>query len=151
MTPANTNNTSRKTARRRLVVLDIKSRDWTKFGRRHEGEVMKGHHAVIVPGESIALYGTETKVRHARLADGTFDYHHEQVPYERRFRIGDDAEYNSYNLVFFGPIVAIGAQTITIRDKHSTRNHKLDLATFSRRNRDFSVEAATKRNAEWTD
>jgi hypothetical protein len=149
MLAANTN--AKGSKRRRIVVLDIKCRDWTRFGRKTEGEVMKGHHAVIVPGESIALFGTETKVEYVRTANGTFDYNHVPVAYERRFRVGDMAEYDAFNLVYFGPIVAISEKTITIRDKHSARNHKLDIATFSRRNRDFTVESATKRNSEWSD
>lgn len=108
---------------------------------------MKGHHAVIVPGESIALFGTTRK----RVSTATEFHGFTTEHYERRFRIGDLAEYHAFNLSYYGPIVSIGEKTIAIRESHGSRVHRLDIATFSRRNRDFDVEKAWKRNSEWSD
>lgn len=124
-----------------LTVLDIQCKAWTRYGTRHEGEVMKGHHAAIEPGKSITLFG-EMDV----YQNGSNVIH---VPYERKFVIGDVAEYDSYNLSYTGSIVAIGKKTVTIQD-HG-RNRVLDLANFSRRNRDFDAEKTAKRNSEWMD
>ena len=135
----------------KTVVLDIKRRDWTKFGRTHVGESMTGHHAVIEPGKSIRLYGVEAAgSRYVRDdATGRMTPNAEPMPYARRFALGDVAEYNAYNLSYCGTIVAIGEKTVTIED-HGQK-HRLDLADFARRNRDFDVAETAKRNAEWMD
>ena len=148
-TPAN-DVTARRTAKR-ITVWEIKTRDYKKFGRAYPGELVKGHHAEIVPGKSIRLFGmVEAGKRWVLNAEGR------RVPceahvYRRDFALGDFAEYHSYNLSYCGPIVAITEKTVTIREEHGSRVHRLDLADFSRRNWDFDAEATAKRNSEWMD
>lgn len=71
----------------------------------------------------------------------------------RTFRIGDMAEYHSYNLSFFGPIKSISAKTVVIMEKHgrNPRKHILKIPDFATQNADFDLAAATKRNHEWSD
>jgi hypothetical protein len=130
-----------------IAVDVIKSRDWTRFGHKHEGRVSEGHHAVIVPGESILLHGIET----------SHDYVDGKVTKRSRlfaqsFKLGDRAVYHTYNLIFTGPIVAIGAETVTIaEDDHEGRNHRLSLYDFDRLNHDYDPEYIFKNNTEWRD
>lgn len=65
-----------------------------------------------------------------------------------RFRIGDQAEYDSYNLSYLGEIVAITEKTVTIRPKYETKTRRLSLDTFAWRNWDFNLEETMKQNAE---
>lgn len=59
-------------------------------------------------------------------------------PVDRTFRIGDVAEYDSYNLRYCGTIVSIGDKTVTIRDDHG-RSHRLKFEEFAWRNYDFDA------------
>ena len=154
MTADNTNanvTKSSKRAAKRIVMLDLKRRDWTRFGHSHVGEVMKGHHAVIVPGKSITLCGEMKKTVSTRRDDGRYDHETKTVPYSNRFAVGDFAEYDSYNLSFYGEIVSITEKTVTIRESHGTRVRKLSIPDFSSRNHDWSRDQAAKRNNEWSD
>ena len=72
-------------------------------------------------------------------------------PFDKTFRVGDMAEYNSYNLCFFGPIIAIGEKTVTIQDKYGDQKYRLSLESFCRKNRNFDLAKAQKRNDEWRD
>ena len=65
----------------------------------------------------------------------------------KRFEIGDSAEYDSFNMRYVGVITAIGAKTITIKEKyHDGRNHRLDTRTFAFRNWDFDDAAIAEHN-----
>ena len=65
----------------------------------------------------------------------------------KRFEIGDQAEYDSYNMRYVGTIEAIGAKTITIKEKYfDGRNHRLDTRTFASRNWDFDTAAIAEHN-----
>lgn len=105
-------------------------------------DVSTGHHAKITPGKSIVLFGVETN-----SVRGPYEY-------ETTFRIGDQAEYNSWNLSFFGTIVSITAKTVTIVSYPGTsneRNHRLSLKKFEWRNRHFDLAKKSRENSEWMD
>jgi hypothetical protein len=110
-------------------------------------DIDAGHHATIVPGESITLYGVDCN-RYVRNAT-TGNMEAGEVRYARTFRIGEIAEWGSYNLSYMGTIVAIGRKTVTIEDHGS--KHRLALAKFAWRNRHFNAEAAQRQNAAWMD
>jgi hypothetical protein len=63
------------------------------------------------------------------------------------FKIGDMAEYNSYNLSYYGEIVSITEKTVTIKDKYFDRKYRLKLDTFAWRNYNFSLENTIQENA----
>lgn len=67
---------------------------------------------------------------------------------DQTFNIGDRAEYNSFNLSYFGTIVAIGAKTVTVEDGHA--RYRLTIENFARRNAE-PMARKHKRNAEWCD
>lgn len=66
--------------------------------------------------------------------------------FNRRFRIGDEVEYDSYNLKYTGKITAIGKTTVTITDRQETR--RLSLYDFIWRNWNFDAKMAAEHNAE---
>lgn len=75
----------------------------------------------------------------------------------KTFRIGDFAEYDSYNLSYYGPIVAIGKSTVSIISRHDiakhesgkkVKVHRLDLNKFCWRNYNFDLNKKSAENAE---
>jgi len=95
------------------------------------------YHADIVPRQSIRIFGV---YRNHVNGPQTFD---------QTFRIGDWAEYGSYNLKYNGRVVAIGPKTVTIKHYERTADvSRLDLHTFAWRNWDFNSEKSAAYNAE---
>lgn len=76
------------------------------------------------------------------------DIHLEKGTETNMFKIGDMAEYGSYNLSYYGPIVAIGQKTVTIKELNSSATHRLSLAKFGWRNINFNHQKAEKYNSE---
>lgn len=67
------------------------------------------------------------------------------------FLIGESAEYDSYNLIYTGPITKITDKQVQITSYPGTQNerkHNLDLNTFCWRNERFNAEKAAKHNHE---
>lgn len=122
-----------------VLVFTIKSRDCVRNGVKYAGEVLKGHQACILPGESIRLFG----LNHNH-ADGP-------MPFDLTFKVGDEAVYGSYNYIYTGKIIAIGANSVTIRNAEENRNVRLDICTFSRRNHTFDAKKIEKMNASTAD
>jgi len=125
---------------RTILVRNVKRADWTKFGQRHTGETMVGHHVDVVPGKSIRLHGVET------------NHVNGPVSYDRTFVVGDVVEYDSYNMSYTGRILSIGRSTVTV-DASCTGDKKcrLDLANFSWRNRLLNLVKIYRENSEWMD
>lgn len=97
--------------------------------------------ADIVPGESIRLFGT-------RWPDSSH-----AVAYDRTFKLGEMAEYGSYNLSYYGVITKITEKTVFIEERVGRQKtiHRLDIAEFEWRNWSFDLAEAQKRNANWSD
>lgn len=70
-----------------------------------------------------------------------------QRAFDRTFNIGDQAEYDSYNLSYYGEIVSITEKSVTIREKYSDRKRRLKLDTFYWRNYDFDLATVAAENA----
>lgn len=64
------------------------------------------------------------------------------------FKIGDIAEYDSWNLVYLGEIVSITEKTVTIQPKYENKKYRLKLEQFAWRNYDFDLERINKENFE---
>lgn len=73
-------------------------------------------------------------------------YNNNQV--DITFNMGDMAEYDSYNLSYYGEIVGISTKSVQIKEKHGGRIHRLDLNTFMWRNHDFDLEKTIAKNHE---
>lgn len=117
-----------------ITINDLQDRNYKRQGIVHSGSVATGHNAEIEPGVSIRLYGLERNHRK------------EPFTYERTFKLGDVAEYDSYNLSYLGVIAAIGERTVTL-EAHG-RRHRLSIFDFSWRNRHLDLEATAKRNLD---
>ena len=124
---------------KKIVYQEIRNKDHKRYGVVYSGNVMKGHKAEVIPGKSIRLYGQE----HNRVNG--------PVSYDITFKLGDWAEYDSYNLKYTGKIIAIGPKTVTIQaypGSNNARNHKLNLYQFSFRNWDYDGKKIADHNAE---
>jgi hypothetical protein len=128
------NKTNKNGGDKMIKTENIKPKTRKVFGKVYEGETSDTHHADIVPGKYIRIHGIYRN--------------HVNGPqhYNRVFKIGDKAEYDSYNFNYVGTIVAIGAKTVTIED-HGDRK-RLDLYTFAWRNWNFDLEKIRKNNYE---
>jgi hypothetical protein len=121
------------------------------------GAARHGLTAHVVPGKSITLHGElPPGSRYVKDPEtGRFSTTNtEAMPIRREFKIGDTAECHSYNLVYMGRIKSITAKTVTIveHEGHSMeKTYRLSLYLFAEKNWDFDMEAACKRNADWTD
>lgn len=115
-----------------IVVSEIRQKDTKRGGVVHPGKVVDGAHAEVTPGESIRIHGLRYRTE----------------AYDRTFRIGDEAEYHSYNLSYTGPIVAIGPSTVTVAEERGGRKVKrLSLDEFTWRNWNFDAAKTARRNA----
>lgn len=54
-----------------------------------------------------------------------------------KFEIGDEAEYDSYNLKYTGTITNITEKTVTILPKYETKKRRLKIENFAWRNYNF--------------
>lgn len=121
----------------KVIYDEIRSKNSIYQGRKFEGQVLKGHKAIVMPGYYIRIYGQEWNHRNA------------PVDFDRTFNIGDTVEYDSYNLKYTGKILAIGPQTITIERKDTGRSPcRLSIYSFSLRNWDFDAQKIAKDNFE---
>lgn len=68
---------------------------------------------------------------------------------DQTFAIGDRAEYDSFNLSYFGTIVSITDKTITL-DSGRSKRHRLTIEQFARKNSE-PIARKVKRNSEWSD
>jgi len=137
-------------ATKKITVWEIRSPDRKSFGRLYPGEVVPNHHAEIVVGVSIRLFGmTRPNARYVRDANGNRVLDTEGTVYRRDFKIGDEAVYGSYNLVYTGLITAIGEKTVTITETgRGGQVHRLSLHEFDWRNCDFDAAETARRNAD---
>ena len=103
--------------------------------------------------------GTEYTIRSCReLAVGkqdrfSFDHVTRQIQTSKpiyrpispkTFKVGDDAVYGSYNLIYTGEIISIGKKTVTI-DDHGRRK-RLKFEDFCWRNWDYNSEEIASKN-----
>ncbi len=105
----------------------------------HESKASFGRdvlRAYVTPGEKIELH----------------TYRGGELVAIRVFQVGDAAEYDSYNLTYWGRIKAITAKSVVIIPRYeSNKTRRLNLDTFSWRNWDFNLEEVNRRNSEWSD
>jgi len=64
------------------------------------------------------------------------------------FEIGDEAEYDSYNLKYTGKIVSITEKTVTIKPKYENKNRRLNIRDFAWRNWNFDSEKVAAENSD---
>lgn len=123
----------------KIIYAELKSKASKSHGHVYEGVVEKGFQAEVIPGQSVRIFGTQ----YNRINPKAFDL---------TFKIGDLAEYDSFNLIYVGTITKIGPKTVTITETgYDARSHQLDICSFARKNWDFDYERIAKQNSEWRD
>jgi len=93
--------------------------------------------AVVTPGKSITLVSNNI--------DGKLEI---PVLKERTFKIGEFAEYDSFNLSYFGPIKSITKKNVIVQHKFSKKTTRMPFATFHWRNINFDAAEAAASNSE---
>lgn len=128
--PANTNSGELPSISRHGAV--IRYENIVVFGR-----VEIGLCALISPGDSVVIYGT--------------NHNHVRGPQrvDRSFGIGDSATYGGRNIDYIGTVESIGEKTVTVRDGSTAR--RLSIGEFARLNKDFDLAKSDARNAAWMD
>lgn len=91
----------------------------------------------VDPKESIRLVGYDE----VEWNEGKKEYGKD---FDQTFRVGDEAVYGSYNLVYTGTIVKIGPKTVTIED--GTHRRRLKIVEFVDFNAHYDAEKIRKRN-----
>lgn len=116
-----------------IVLNNILPKARKVYGQTTQFQLNNGenHNAAIVRNDTIRIYGVYCG-----------------KPYDIAFKLGDTAEYDSYNLKYLGEIVAITDKGVTIKPKYGDRTKRLDLYTFCWRNRDFDLARISAENAE---
>ena len=123
------------------VYAGLKSKNRTHHGQIHVFDAAKrvnkntgqeGYQFnAVIEKNMITLFGLDYK--------GT--------PYAKEFKVGDVAEYDSWNLIYTGTITKITDKAVTIVARGKTV-HRLDINQFAQRNWNFDAERASKHNAE---
>lgn len=95
-------------------------------------DIVRGMKAEIDRNKSIRIFGSRSGRE-----------------YDKTFILGDQAEYDSFNLSYIGKIVGITDKTVTIQERYgrTPRKHRLKLYEFNWRNYDFDLERVTHENA----
>lgn len=101
-----------------------------RFGREYPAQET-GFFAEVVKNTSIRLTGTHS----GRAVDITF-------------KLGDTAEYDSFNLRYLGKIVQISEKRIVVQPNYGDTRKSMDLYSFAWRNHNFNLEDAIAENAE---
>lgn len=83
--------------------------------------------AVVDTGKSIAV---------------SFDGRPENV-----FKVGDMAEYDSWNLSYYGTIYRITEKTVTIVERFGDKSHRLTIEQFCNKNWNWSLEETKEKDA----
>lgn len=117
-----------------IIIKDIP----TPARKYRTSEPNVGMNVELMPGHWIRLFGVD----HNRISG--------PLNYDKTFKVGDYAEYDSYNLKYTGRIVAIGKKTVTIEDMYK-KNRRLTLYEFTWRNRDYDEKEIADHNLSWTD
>ncbi len=88
----------------------------------------------ITPGEKVAIHS---------FTPGC-------TPNVTVLKIGDQAEYDSYNLKYLGPIMGITEKSVIVRKGNwsNAKTKRMKIEEFAWRNWDFSIEKVRRENAE---
>lgn len=106
-------------------------------GTKYRESVASLYEAVIVEGKSIKVRAMKTSATSKRL----------EMTEPKEFKIGDFAEFDSFNFSYIGTITGIGEKTVSIHSKGRGKTFRLDIHTFAWRNYDFDLAKAEAHNA----
>lgn len=145
---------------RRAELQGAKRRDVQERLTKHRRKVSESAKDVTVPvirKERIRFgqkYGGQDSGMMARIGkrDGvpfihlTGSYNGKVV--DITFKVGDTAEYDSYNLRYLGTIEGISEKRVIIQPRYGARRKSMDLYSFAWRNYNFKLEEALEENAQ---
>ena len=66
----------------------------------------------------------------------------------KMFRLGDEVEYDSFNLKYTGQITSITGKNVIIKPRFGSSTKRLDFRAFSWRNWDFDSVRVARENSE---
>ena len=130
-----------------VTVRRIQPAPVKRGGVIHQGATSDIYHADIIPGESIRLWGWNSNNQRASHNPVNGRYRPFWKWFSHTFRLGDWAEYDSYNFNYTGKIVAIGPKSVTI-EGDGARKHRLTLYEFAWRNWDLDLDRIAKNNSD---
>jgi hypothetical protein len=105
----------------------------------------------VTPTNSQGVYNAEINMeaRTIRIFGTMTNHCKGPQAFDKTFAVGDQAEYDSFNLRYVGTIVRIAAKTITVKHyANSSTVTQLDVYTFIDRNWDFDAAKIEAENAE---
>lgn len=103
------------------------------------------HHATLVKGKSIRIWGVDMNVNRG---DSRYDPSVMGIPYDHTFEVGDEIEYDSYNLSYIATIVSITDKNVIVAPRGTGKKSRLSPQTVSWRNRLESVQEKRARNSD---
>ena len=115
-----------------MSIVKVMHKAMKRFGVVYPASETK-YSVEIVPGKSISIYENDNL--------------------KNSFAVGDMAEYGSYNLSYFGPILSISDKAVVVSENKygspgKSKKHVMDLYKFCWRNVDFDAEAKSKENSD---
>ena len=110
----------------------------TRKGVMYGGKATQ-YQAEIVPGKSIRIV-TDQMTGY----DGKPIYTH----FDKTFKVGDTAEYDSYNLSYFDRIEKITETQVWIHDHTYNKTKRLSIWEFAWRNYDFNLAKKKRDNSD---
>lgn len=110
-----------------MAIVPVITKARVRFGTTYQA-TETDYSVEIVAGKSIAIY------KNGVLA--------------RMFALGDSAEYDSYNLSYYGPILSISDKCVVVQENRSKKKHFMDLNKFCWRNWDFDAGVAATKNSD---
>jgi hypothetical protein len=116
-----------------IQVHPVMTKARKRFGTDYPAQPTT-HNADVVKNETIRIFGNYCS-----------------KDYDKTFKVGDIAEYDSYNLSYMGTIVSISDKGVGILPQHGCRGGKvqrLGLDEFCWRNHNLDVAAKTAENHE---
>jgi hypothetical protein len=101
------------------------------------GRTNYGMHAIVLPGDSITVYGVN--MNHVNGPQAV----------DRTYNVGDACTCGGRNVDFIGTVVSIGPKTVTVRSSLGT--NRFTVGEFAHLNKDFDQVKVEARNASWMD
>lgn len=120
---------------KKITLATIVEKNHKFQGRVIQGRTLGGLSAEVVVGESVRIFGT-------------YENHIQPHFSDRTLKVGEVAEYGSYNYSYTGVIRSITEKTVTIACTSTGEVRRLSMYEFCWRNWDFDAEKTAKRNLD---
>lgn len=102
----------------------------------------------VVPTYHTQAFDVEVVKGKSVKIDVFFKNMHNPRQFTKEFKVGDMAEYDSWNLTYYGEIVSITEKTVTIDPKCGGAKKRLKIADFCYKNYNFDLETVKAENYE---